>query len=483
MRAHISNHDYELLSAYMDDQLAPGEKRKLEASMRMRPELQAALDELQQTRTLLRQAPRRHAPRNFILTPAMVRPTEPKRRGWNSLNLFPALSFTSALAALALVATLLFQLLPNRPVASPIAMQPSQPQVTEAARAAAPLEKMQSTEPEVTQTISATAASLAAGAAPAESQSSTPEPPAGAAPAAQPGIQALAPTETEAAPMMLAAPPTQTAQQPTPEPPSIAANIQPTRSSTEPPAPPNPENPSAPIIVWNGGPDNAPPGKGGGPNANLGPGLNAPGAGMATGMGGGQGSGDVFGLGGGAPDGNFIIPPEGVNSLPKMDTPTTEPSLPSAATPSGTGPILGVQENGGQITSTEAVMSNPLPTEKEATPMAVGQAAPTETSMPEPTPLPTVSEAVTDSASPSATTAAAVALEASSTPEIAQADQSASQSAQENTLSGTGARQSGTGARQALPTEPQNLVLLQILLGLIAVVAGAGAFIAHRSRN
>src|SRR5512138_196575 len=110
MRAQLSNRDYEQLSAYIDGQLAQSERRRLEERIHNQPELQNALDELTQTRALIRQAPRRHAPRSFTLTPEMIGEANLRRkrsRGWN-FNLFPILSFTSALAALALVAVLIF---------------------------------------------------------------------------------------------------------------------------------------------------------------------------------------------------------------------------------------------------------------------------------------------------------------------------------------------------------------------------------------
>src|SRR5512142_1758722 len=85
MRAQISNRDYEQLSAYIDGQLSPAERRKLEERLRARTDLQVALDEMNRTRSLLRSAPRRRAPRNFTLTPAMVGERGPRRGGltWN----------------------------------------------------------------------------------------------------------------------------------------------------------------------------------------------------------------------------------------------------------------------------------------------------------------------------------------------------------------------------------------------------------------
>lgn len=115
MRERLSNRDYQLISAYLDQQLTQNERRRFEERLRTHPELQTALDEMSRTRTLLRQAPRRRAPRNFTLTSAMAAENRPQpRRGLrSSTNLFPVLSFTSALAALVLVATLIFRLFPG----------------------------------------------------------------------------------------------------------------------------------------------------------------------------------------------------------------------------------------------------------------------------------------------------------------------------------------------------------------------------------
>jgi hypothetical protein len=115
MRAQISNRDYEQISAYIDGQLSSNEQRKLEERLRTRPELQTVVEDLRRTKTLLRMAPHRRAPRNFILTPAMVGQEKAKRTQSTFFNLFPALSFASALAAIALVISLVFELLPGSP--------------------------------------------------------------------------------------------------------------------------------------------------------------------------------------------------------------------------------------------------------------------------------------------------------------------------------------------------------------------------------
>ena len=64
--------DDELLSAYIDGALTPREQARLEARLAVEPALRERLDALQETVMLLRQLPQVPAPRNFILSPAMV---------------------------------------------------------------------------------------------------------------------------------------------------------------------------------------------------------------------------------------------------------------------------------------------------------------------------------------------------------------------------------------------------------------------------
>ncbi len=67
-----TNKELEALSAYLDGQLPDKQRIKLEARLAADADLQAALDGLRRTRTLLRRAPQAKAPRNFTLTPDMV---------------------------------------------------------------------------------------------------------------------------------------------------------------------------------------------------------------------------------------------------------------------------------------------------------------------------------------------------------------------------------------------------------------------------
>ena len=86
--------EIEALSAYLDEHLSKREKERLEERLHSDPALATALEELRQTRLLLRRTPQRRAPRNFTLKPGMVgiRPPLPR--------FVPALSWASAVAGL-----------------------------------------------------------------------------------------------------------------------------------------------------------------------------------------------------------------------------------------------------------------------------------------------------------------------------------------------------------------------------------------------
>lgn len=89
--------DVEALSAYLDDQLPVKERAALEARLAGDPELRSVLEQLSQSRALLRKLPQRRAPRNFTLTPqkAGVKPPLPR--------LFPTFRFASVFASLLLM--------------------------------------------------------------------------------------------------------------------------------------------------------------------------------------------------------------------------------------------------------------------------------------------------------------------------------------------------------------------------------------------
>ena len=92
--------DIERLSAYLDGQLSPSEKTHLEKSIQSDQAFAIALEEIRQTRTLLRRMPKRRVPRNFTLTTRMagIRPPVPRA--------VPVLSWASAMAMLLFIFTL-----------------------------------------------------------------------------------------------------------------------------------------------------------------------------------------------------------------------------------------------------------------------------------------------------------------------------------------------------------------------------------------
>ncbi len=90
--------DVELLSEYLDGRLKPSETARLEARLSRDPNLKATLEDLRETRSLLRRLPQRRAPRNFRLTPKMAGIKPPEART------YPAFRFATALAAFLFVA-------------------------------------------------------------------------------------------------------------------------------------------------------------------------------------------------------------------------------------------------------------------------------------------------------------------------------------------------------------------------------------------
>jgi len=105
MNYQVSPNDFELLSAYLDQELDPASQRQLEARLKSIPELRSALRDLQHTRQMLRAAPRYRAPRYFTLTPQMVGIKSGSERPVR--RIYPVFQFASALASLLFVLVLL----------------------------------------------------------------------------------------------------------------------------------------------------------------------------------------------------------------------------------------------------------------------------------------------------------------------------------------------------------------------------------------
>jgi len=99
MKPQISSRNLKSLSLFLDGQLSPAERQRLERRLQGEQALRQALDEMQQTRMLLRSTPRRRAPHNFTLSPQMIGKRE--RR-----FVFPVMGFVSALASILFVLVL-----------------------------------------------------------------------------------------------------------------------------------------------------------------------------------------------------------------------------------------------------------------------------------------------------------------------------------------------------------------------------------------
>jgi anti-sigma factor RsiW len=98
MKTQITPRDWETLSAYLDDQLSAPDRREIENSLVNNPELRQSLEELRQTRMILRSLPKLRAPRNFTLTASMAG----QRAGQGdrvSYGMYPVMRLAATLAA------------------------------------------------------------------------------------------------------------------------------------------------------------------------------------------------------------------------------------------------------------------------------------------------------------------------------------------------------------------------------------------------
>jgi hypothetical protein len=93
----LSERDLELLSAYIDGEITPSDRTQLEARLNREPGLRRELATLRQTVSWINALPPPRAPRNFTLTPEMVRRKPAK------VLFFPATALVSTLSAVAAV--------------------------------------------------------------------------------------------------------------------------------------------------------------------------------------------------------------------------------------------------------------------------------------------------------------------------------------------------------------------------------------------
>ncbi len=116
MKDQISTHDYELISAYLDNQLSNRDRAQFDARLKADPELRKALGEISQTRMLMRNLPKLRAPHNYFIRPTAV----PVRR---THSFAPVFGIVSAVASV-LLALVIFgsTFLKSR---QPLAMAPA----------------------------------------------------------------------------------------------------------------------------------------------------------------------------------------------------------------------------------------------------------------------------------------------------------------------------------------------------------------------
>lgn len=104
----LTQNDYELLSAYLDDMLTAAERAELEARLQAEPHLRRELNALRGTVELVNRLPKLKAPRDFILTPAMLQSSGDSDAGQSAsapprIIRFPLLSGLSAAAAAVMI--------------------------------------------------------------------------------------------------------------------------------------------------------------------------------------------------------------------------------------------------------------------------------------------------------------------------------------------------------------------------------------------
>jgi hypothetical protein len=106
MKAQGKTKDWLVLSAYLDGELNAREKEKLERRLHTSPLLREQLSQLKITRSMIRSLPRKKVPRNFVLSPEMVK--QRKSTGW-----LPLMGLTSAASAILALVLLFFQFAPG----------------------------------------------------------------------------------------------------------------------------------------------------------------------------------------------------------------------------------------------------------------------------------------------------------------------------------------------------------------------------------
>lgn len=106
MNTKYSPQDWQRISEYLDGQLSPQEKSRLEARLLTEPDLHMAYSELRQTKILLKSSKSLKSPRNFTITEAQALTIKPVRKN----RFLPVLSFSSVLATILMIFAIFFEL-------------------------------------------------------------------------------------------------------------------------------------------------------------------------------------------------------------------------------------------------------------------------------------------------------------------------------------------------------------------------------------
>lgn len=102
----VTRREWQLLSAYVDGQASPRQRKKLEKLLKEAPATRQALEELQRTKTLLSWLPKCKAPRNFTLSPDTRMKPAPS-------FLLNGLRYSAVAAAMLLAAVLIVDFIPS----------------------------------------------------------------------------------------------------------------------------------------------------------------------------------------------------------------------------------------------------------------------------------------------------------------------------------------------------------------------------------
>ncbi|MFZ2096577.1 MAG: hypothetical protein WAV05_08060 [Anaerolineales bacterium] len=122
MKDQLTTRDYELLSAYLDNQLSDNERALLESRLKTDTALRSELHEISKTRLLLQSLPRLRAPRNYYIQAEAIQ-TRP------NLRLAPIFGIVSAVASVLLAIVIFSSTFFSS--SAPVAMAPAPEQPVE----------------------------------------------------------------------------------------------------------------------------------------------------------------------------------------------------------------------------------------------------------------------------------------------------------------------------------------------------------------